>query len=391
MRTFVRNANKLSDTGARRASQPRVGLIINPIAGLGGPAGLKGTDGAAAQGQALALGARPQSASRAGRALAGLSALRDGIELVCAPGAMGTDLAASLGFRHRTVGTAASSTTARDTRDAAAAMVKEGVTLIIFAGGDGTARDVFDAAPGIALLGVPTGVKMHSGVFGTSPEAAGRVAALVLASEPARVAWREAEIMDIDEEALRLGHVAARLYGYARSPVERMAMQNCKTPSRTDDDPALEALARRIVREMDPGVLYVLGCGTTMRKIKRQLGGDGTLLGVDVALDGRLIATDVDEARLLRLTGGVPFKVITGVTGGQGFVFGRGNQQISAAVLQRAGRDNVMIVTSQSKLVLLDPPCLRVDTGDRKVDAMLAGYMRVHTAPGHTMMMRIAA
>jgi predicted polyphosphate/ATP-dependent NAD kinase len=128
-----------------------------------------------------------------------------------------------------------------------------------------------------------------------------------------------------------------------------------------------------------------------MRKIKRQLGGEGTLLGVDVALNGRLIATDVDEARLLRLTGGVPFKVITSVTGGQGFVFGRGNQQISAAVLQRAGRENVMIVTSQSKLVMLDPPCLRVDTGDRQVDAMLAGYMRVHTAPGHTMMMRIAA
>jgi predicted polyphosphate/ATP-dependent NAD kinase len=365
-------------------------LIVNPVAGLGGTVGLKGTDGAAAQ-QALALGARPQSQARAARALEMVLALKVRIDLVCAPGAMGADLATSLGFSCRTLGTAGAATTSRDTRDAAAAMAEAGVGLIIFAGGDGTARDVFDGAPGIGLLGVPTGVKMHSGVFGASPEAAGRVAALVLGSELARVEWREAEIMDIDEEALRLGHVAARLYGYARSPLERTAMQNCKTPSRRDDDPALDALARRIVREMDPGVLHVLGCGTTMRKIKRQLGGDGTLLGVDVALNGRLIATDVDEARLLRLTSGVPFKVITSVTGGQGFVFGRGNQQISAAVLQRAGRDNVMIVTSQSKLVMLDPPCLRVDTGDRQVDAMLAGYMRVHTAPGHTMMMRIAA
>ncbi|MCX7326499.1 MAG: ATP-NAD kinase family protein [Hyphomicrobiales bacterium] len=390
MRTHVRNANKLSGGGSGPQSRLRVGLIVNPVAGLGGTVGLKGTDGAAAQ-QALALGARPQSQARAARALEMLLALKDRIDLVCAPNAMGADLATSLGFSCRTLGTAGAATTSRDSRDAAAAMAEAGVGLIIFAGGDGTARDVFDGAPGIGLLGVPTGVKMHSGVFGASPEAAGRVAALVLSSELARVEWREAEIMDIDEEALSLGHVAARLYGYARSPLERTAMQNCKTPSRRDDDPALDALARRIVREMDPGVLHVLGCGTTMRKIKRQLGGDGTLLGVDVALNGRLIATDVDEARLLRLTSGVPFKVITGVTGGQGFVFGRGNQQISAAVLQRAGRDNVMIVTSQSKLVMLDPPCLRVDTGDRQVDAMLAGYMRVHTAPGHTMMMRIAA
>lgn len=390
MRKIVRDANKSTAAATDPGRLPRVGLIINPIAGLGGTIGLKGTDGAAVR-QSLALGAIPQSGTRAAEALAVLLPMKDQLELVCAPGAMGADLALALGFNHTTLGEVVTVTTSHETRAAAAAMAQAGVGLIIFAGGDGTARDVFDAAPDAGLLGVPTGVKMHSGVFGVSPEAAGRVAALVVASDPSRVVWREAEIIDIDEDALRLGQVAARLYGYARSPVERAAMQNCKTPSRDDDEPALEALAGLIVREMVPGTLYVLGCGTTMRMIKRQLGHDGTLLGVDVALNGRLMATDVDEARLLRLTSGASFKVITGVTGGQGFVFGRGNQQISAAVLMLAGRDNVMIVTSQSKLIMLDPPCLRVDTGDRQVDAMLAGYMRVHTAPGQTMMMRIAA
>jgi predicted polyphosphate/ATP-dependent NAD kinase len=128
-----------------------------------------------------------------------------------------------------------------------------------------------------------------------------------------------------------------------------------------------------------------------MRLIKRRLGAEGTLLGVDVALDGRLIATDVDEERLLRLIEGVPARVIVGVTGGQGFVFGRGNQQIGAAVLARVGRDGVTVVTSEAKLTALDPACLRVDTGDPRVDAMLSGYMRVHTAPGRSMMMRVAA
>jgi predicted polyphosphate/ATP-dependent NAD kinase len=216
------------------------------------------------------------------------------------------------------------------------------------------------------------------------------VAAAVLA-DPEAARWRSAEIMDIDEDELRRGHVATRLHGYARAPAERLLMQNCKAPSAGEDAAALEALANRIVAEMDPAAAYVLGCGETMRRIKRRLGGDGTLLGIDVALGGRLIATDVDEARLLRLTEDVETRIIVSVTGGQGFVFGRGNQQIGAALLRRVGRDNVAIVTGQRKLTDLDPPCLRVDTGDPTVDRMLSGYMQVRTAPGRSMVMRVAA
>jgi predicted polyphosphate/ATP-dependent NAD kinase len=142
---------------------------------------------------------------------------------------------------------------------------------------------------------------------------------------------------------------------------------------------------------MTSGCLYVLGCGTTMRRIKRALGGEGTLLGIDVALNGRLIALDVDEQRLTRLISGSEARIIVGVTGGQGYVLGRGNQQLSPTVLKRVGRERITIVAGRRKLGCLDPPCLRVDTGDPETDAMLAGYVRVLTAPGRTSIMRVAA
>jgi predicted polyphosphate/ATP-dependent NAD kinase len=385
MRSLVRHANILAPS--RRA---RLGLIVNPIAGMGGPSGQKGTDGADAVARARALGVRPLAADRARRALSRLAAMSDHVSIVAASGPMGADVARGLGFEVRELGGSAAETCAADTREAARRMAGEELDLVVFAGGDGTARDIVDAAPAVRLLGIPTGVKMHSSVFAASPEAAGQVAAAVLAA-PGAARWRSAEIMDIDEAALRLGHVAARLHGYAQSPEERRLMQNCKARTGGDDGEALEALADRIVREMEPGRAYVLGCGETMRRVKRRLGGDGTLLGVDLAFGGRLIATDVDEARLLRLTEGVPAAVIVSVTGGQGFIFGRGNQQIGARLLSRIGRGDVTVVTSQRKLTDLDPSCLRVDTGDPSVDAMLAGYMRVRTAPGRSMMMRVAA
>ncbi len=392
MRSKVRLANISHEASRRR----RIGLIVNPIAGMGGPLGLKGTDGAETLRRALAMGAVPRAPERAARALDWLAPLADRVDILAGAGAMGADLAASLGFRVEAVGEGggkgAGPTTGAHSRAAAAAMQARGVDLLLFAGGDGTARDVFDGAPDTPLLGIPTGVKMHSAVFAASPAAAGRVAALAVGDAAPAMRWRQGEVMDLDEDELRAGRVAARLHGYARIPLERTLMQNCKAGGgRVDEDVALAGLADRIVHAMERGTVHVLGCGQTMRLIKRRLGGEGTLLGVDVALDGRLIATDVDEERLLRLIEGVPARVIVGVTGGQGFVFGRGNQQIGPGVLSRVGRDGVTVVTSEAKLTALDPACLRVDTGDPGVDAMLSGYLRVHTAPGRSIMMRVAA
>jgi predicted polyphosphate/ATP-dependent NAD kinase len=385
MQTCVRQANK-SDSPSPR----KLGLVVNPIAGMGGPSGQKGTDAAVSLARARELGTEPLATARAARALSKLRSMADKFTIVAAAGCMGARLSLDLGFTVISVGACRAETGPEDTRAAARAIAECGVDLVMFAGGDGTARDVFDTIPHAPVLGIPAGVKMHSAVFANSPEVAGHVAAGIM-RDPQAARWRQVEIMDIDENALRAGHLATRLHGYARAPEERQLMQNCKIRSGVDDGPALQALARRLVAEMDSDSLYVLGCGETMRCIKRLLGGEGTLLGVDVAQGGRLIATDIDEARLLRLTGCTPTRVIISVTGGQGFIFGRGNQQISARLLARIGRENITIITGQRKLTDLDPSCLRVDTGDAGVDAMLAGYMRVQTAPGRSMMMRVAA
>jgi predicted polyphosphate/ATP-dependent NAD kinase len=265
-----------------------------------------------------------------------------------------------------------------------------GAGLILFAGGDGTARDVVTGVPSAMLLGIPSGVKMHSAVFGVSPESAAAVAARFL-RDPDGLAWQDADVVDIDEALLQQGVVAAQLHGVARAPVDRDAMQRCKAPSRPADDLALEALADEIVGEMEEGRLYALGCGATMRKVKRRLGNDGTLLGVDVAMNGRLIATDVDAGRLQRLTAASPASVIVSITGGQGFLFGRGNQQISPALLKRMGRSDIVVLCGARKLAGLDPALLRVDTGDAALDRKLGGYIRVRTAPGQSMMMKVSA
>jgi predicted polyphosphate/ATP-dependent NAD kinase len=303
---------------------------------------------------------------------------------------MGADALAAAGLSGEPVGRIGAVTTAQDTRRIAGEMAAAGAGLILFVGGDGTARDVAAGALGVALLGIPSGVKMHSSVFGLSPEAAGAVAARFLAA-PETVAWRDADIMDIDEALLDRGVVAAKLHAVARAPADRGSMQRGKAPSRPQDDASLEALADEIVAEMQEGRLYALGCGATMRKVKRRLGGDGTLLGVDVAMNRRLIAADVSEERLLRLAASSPVSVIVSVTGGQGFLFGRGNQQIGPSLLGRLAREEIIVLGGARKLTELDPAVLRVDTGDEAVDDRLAGYVRVRTAPGRSMMMRVGA
>lgn len=361
----------------------RLGVIVNPIAGMGGRVGLKGTDGPEVLARARALGAEPVSGLRAARALAELQ----GVAVLTAPGAMGAEACAAAGLACETLDGVTMD--AAGTRDAARAMAAAGVALILFAGGDGTARDVTGVVgTRVPVLGIPTGVKMQSAVFATSPAAAGRLAARVMAGE---ARFREAEVMDLDEEALRQGRVSPRLHGVALVPEERALMQAGKAGAVVTDEAALEALARRIAGEMGRGRLYILGCGTTMRRVKRAIGFDGTLMGVDVALDGRLLAADVSEAQLLRLTENTPATVILGVTGGQGFLLGRGNQQVSAAVLRQVGRANLVVVAGAMKLAALDPACLHVDTGDAAMDAELTGYIAVRTAPDRSAMIRIAA
>src|SRR4051794_2829299 len=359
---------------------------------MGGRVALKGTDGPEALSAARARGAEPVAPERTRRALARLADARPAIRVLAAPGRMGGDLARAAGLRpETTAGSTDRETGPDDTRAAAAEMRHRGVDLLLFAGGDGTARDIHDAiGADVPLIGIPTGVKMHSGVFAATPAAAGAAAAAYLrAPAPARL--REAEIADVDEDAARDDRVATRLYGSVRVPRSPALVLAAKAASAAPDS-GLEALCAQLAATLPPGRITLFGPGTTTARILEHLGLRATLLGVDAVRDGEFVATDLDEAGLLELLEDeLDAELIAGVVGGQGFLFGRGNQQLSPSVLWRLGRERIRIVASAEKLVALSPPALRVGTGDDALDAQLCGHARVHVAPGRTIVMRISA
>lgn len=465
-----------------------LGLIVNPVAGIGGAVALKGSDGPETVNLALARGAVPHASERAGAALRVLAPALGGWRLLAAPGLMGEAAALAVGLHPEVVGVApggaeapeggdapgggeaasvggaaapVGATTAADTREAARRMVAAGVDLILFAGGDGTARDVYDAlaepassarlattaiGPGappagsvpsaaiavpaaatglpapaqtggghgghvtppptlapaadraastgadgraavgadrphhlVPVIGIPAGCKIHSAVYAATPAAAGELARRYV--EGAVASYVDAEVMDIDEEAFRAGEVRARLYGFLRVPEDRRLMQGAKVGGRgLTDAAAAQAIAERMVEGMQAGRLYLIGPGTTTRAIKDRLGLQGTLLGVDAVLDGRLIARDATEVELLTLLPpGQPATIVVTVIGGQGYIFGRGNQQLGPAVIRRVGVEHLVVVATQGKLTALTAGRLRVDTGDDELDGLLRGYRRVVT------------
>ncbi len=368
----------------------RIGLVVNPVAGLGGAVGLKGTDGPGTVAEALARGAVPQAAARVRRAFARLAEAAPGVGVLSAPGALGEDALDGLALAVEALDLPSPGGTARDTKLAVAAMA--GCDLVVFAGGDGTARDVASAlGEGQGMLGIPCGVKMHSGVFALSPEAAGNLLADLVA-HPGRIAWRDdAEIMDIDEQALRAGTIAPRLYGLARVPEARNRMQAAKGTPKRDDAGGLAAAAREIADAMQPATLYLIGPGTSAGLVSEALGHRPTILGVDAVLDGRQVARDARASELEALAAGRRLRIVLSVTGRQGFLLGRGNQQISSGLIRQAGRDGLIVLAGEGKLAALELPRLGIDTGDPALDAELSGFVRVQTGPGRFTLMRLAA
>ncbi|MBX8827353.1 ATP-NAD kinase family protein [Ochrobactrum sp. SFR4] len=367
-----------------------IGFVINPFAGMGGSVGLKGTDGAAIVEEARRRGARPLANERAISAMAVLAGVTSTIRILTAGGAMGEDVVREAGFDAVVVYRPQDAeTSSHDTYWAATEMLARGVKLIMFVGGDGTARDVFRAVGNqVPTLGVPAGVKMHSAVFGSNPKSAGQLAALFLSNDPL-VKVREAEVMDLDEEAIRHDRVSAELFGYAQSPYQQRLTQNAKAGSRPGENDTLNATARRVIQQMRPGCLYILGPGTTTRRVADALGLPSTLLGVDAILNGRIVGSDLDERSLLHLMEDRDVYIIVGVLGGQGSLFGRGNQQISADVLRKVGRERIIVISTLDKLIALDPPMLRVDTGDAEVDAMFTCHMKIETGPERSTIMKV--
>ena len=375
--------------------QKRLGLIVNPVAGIGGRVGLKGSDGTEIQQKAWELGAVPEALNRAVEALERIKPVDD-LQIITYPGEMGEDAARASGFVPTVIGSIQrGETTAEDTRNAAQDMQGLGVDLVLFAGGDGTARDIADeyvrynaigegsdVADGYIrrirlVLGIPAGVKIHSAVFATNPRSAGDLALLVLQGRAS--GRREAEVMDIDEEAFRQGIVAARLYGYLNIPFQRRLVQGLKTASDPGEKAATEAIAWEVVDGMDGETLYIIGPGTTTRAIAARLGVPKTLLGVDVVQQGRLVAADANESQLLALLEERLAKIVVTPIGGQGYIFGRGNQQISPRVIEQVGKEHIIVVSTAAKIQGLGGRPLLVDTGDREVDRMLSGYIRVVT------------
>jgi predicted polyphosphate/ATP-dependent NAD kinase len=373
-----------------RKGMKRLGLIVNPVAGLGGRVGLKGSDGEETQRRARELGAVAEAPGRACRSLERLMPLRAQLEIVCPPGGMGEDVVAAVGLEATTIGSIRSgATTAADTISAAREMQRLGVDLLLFAGGDGTARDIYQAV-GLdqPALGIPAGVKIHSAVFATSPATAGELAVSYLRGDVS--ALREAEVMDVDEEAFRQGVLSAQLHGYLRVPFRRALLQGVKAASGPAEEAVQRAIAAEIVDGMEDDCLYILGPGTTTRAIASNLGLEKTLLGVDVVRGGEIAAADVGESQLLDLLHGARAKIVVTPIGGQGFIFGRGNQQISPRVIRKVGKENVIVVCTPEKINSLGGRPLLVDTGDQGVDELLSGYVRVVTGRAEQTIYRVS-
>lgn len=356
----------------------KIGLIVNPIAGMGGKVGLKGTDGPEIVARAKSLGAEPESPKRALEALKQLEALKHEIEIITCPGDMGENIAAECGFKVTTIGVAKPNTSAEDTRQAARDMQAMNVDLLLFAGGDGTARDIYSAIKdSIPVIGIPAGVKIHSSVFAINPKRAGELAVLYLTKKIGEL--KEVEVMDIDEESFREGIVSSRLYGYLRIPYEKNHVQNIKAGSSASEEYYQQAIAAEVVDNMENDCMYVIGPGTTTRQIMKTLGLDYTLLGVDVVYNRELIAKDVTERQLLEIIQRKYAKLVITPIGGQGYLFGRGNQQLSSRVIKTMGKDNIIVVATKNKLNSLKGNPLLVDTGDEEVNKMLSGYIKVVT------------
>ncbi len=354
----------------------RLGLIVNPLAGIGGRVGLKGSDGDATVRKALELGAIPASPARAVETLRELATVRGEIELLTYPREMGETEARACGFEPVVLGSIREGqTTAQDTRAAAAAMVQRGIDLLLFVGGDGTARDIYHAiGDAVPVLGIPGGVKIHSSVYAVNPR---RAADLVKEFLLGRAPVRDMEVMDIDEDLFRAGRVSARLYGYLKVPFERRLVQGAKAGSAVSAD-RTKPLAQHVVDAMDDTTYYVLGPGSTLKAVGDELYINKTLLGVDVVYQKSLIGKDLNEEQLLRIIDGHPTKIIVTVIGGQGYIFGRGNQQISPRVIAQVGPANIQVVATLDKLTALDGALL-VDTGDAQCDRSLTGHVKVVT------------
>ena len=369
----------------------KLGLVINPIAGIGGSVALKGSDGMVMH--ALALGAKPLANARTKLALEILLPYQDDIVIYTANDQMGEQCARELGFSVEVLYQAEhKQTNSADSQQAAQALLSQGVDIILFAGGDGTARDIANVVASdddyqqVPVLGIPAGCKIHSGVYAITPKAAGRIIELMVTKE--LVTLTTGDVMDIDESLFRQGIVKAKRYSEMKIPSELRYVQAVKSGGKESDEFVLQDIAANVIEEMNDydDRQFIIGSGSTTAFLMAELNLENTLLGVDIVSEQTLSAADVTEAQLFKAISayqGISKLVIT-LIGGQGHVFGRGNQQLSPRVIrtilaQPGGRDNIMIIATKAKLAALANKPLISDTGDAELDQQLSGFMPITT------------
>lgn len=388
--------NSLNVSLARGKSLFRLGLIINPLAGLGGAVALKGSDGSDISQQALALGAKPQAQDRSRSCLQSIQAQADQCIIYTAANEMGENLCRDMGFRVEVLAdNTQGATTAEDTEKTVQQLLAHGIDLLLFAGGDGTARNIYQALKKLhkddvlPVMGIPAGCKIHSAVYAVTPKHAGELLSLLIKGRP--LAIREASVMDIDEAAFRQDVVKAKRYGQLNVPAENQYMQNMKEGGVQHEDMVLQDIAAFITDSMLPDTLYFIGSGTTPKAILDTLQLDATLLGIDVIENHQLIAKDVNEQQILALLDqSKNAKMVITIIGGQGHILGRGNQQFSPRVIRKIGLENIQLIASPEKLHALNGQPIRVDSGDDELNKELTGMVQVISGYDESTLYRIA-
>ncbi|MFX1417869.1 MAG: ATP-NAD kinase family protein [Promethearchaeota archaeon] len=364
----------------------KIGLVVNPIAGMGGSVGLKGTDGDIYQ-EAIKRGATPVTPNRVREFLSQIKRKAD-IFFLVAPNIMGEDYIKDFGFQFEVIGEISESTTPEDTIRIVKKMVNNTIEILVFCGGDGTARDIYDAI-GLdkPVVAIPAGVKMFSSVFSLNPRAAAQIIDKYIEGV---IETQEQEVLDINEELVRDDILESRLYGYLKVPKILNLIQSSKIGSqfgRTIEENK-QAIALFIIETMNSDTLYLLGPGTTIKTIMDNLKLPKTLLGIDAICDKEIVGKDINEKDILRLLNKYSnAQILISPIGGQGFVFGRGNKQFTPKILQKVGKDNIKIIATQQKMKALD--CLRVDTGDIEIDNIFKGFTKVITGYREELIVKI--
>lgn len=353
----------------------KIGFVVNPVAGMGGKVGLKGTDGVIDR--AIELGAKPVAPKKAEEMLKEFFEKYKGhekVEWLTCSGEMGQNVLNASGIKNLKIvyGASESKTSSFDTKNACKCFLEKDADIILFCGGDGTARDVFSVvSTKIPILGVPSGVKMHSGIFAVNTSAAAKMLHEFI-SETLTIG--DSEIMDLDEERYRKGEWNIKLFGIAKGIVEPTYIQVGKSIYESISDDAIkDELTEHIVDEVEEnsGYLYLFGSGGTINYIANKMKIKNTLLGIDAVYNKKAIQTDLNEEQILKLLEKYhECKVILSPIGAQGFILGRGNLQLSPRVIRKVGLDSIVIISTPSKLV--STPILRVDTGDRNLDKEFA-------------------